>query len=146
MSKPQQPIKNGGLHSIAAILQQRKTGIGAVNNVPKPTPNHTTPSPPPTAMANGRPNYPLPKPSPPANSALQTNSSPPNTSSPLAVAKSSPPANSSPPATSTPPAVQRSQSCSSEPKSRHDESPETKTEDESASSNSQGVSFFNCLT
>ena len=116
MSKPQQQISNGRLHSIAAALQQRKTGIGTVSNVPKPTANHTPPSPP-TATANGKPNYPPAKPSPPINS--------------------SPPANSSPPTV-----PRRSQSCSSaEPKSRHDESPETKTEEESATNNSQGVSI-----
>ena len=109
MSKPQQQISNGRLHSIAAALQQRKTGIGTVNNVPKPTANHTPPSPT-TATANGKPNYPPAKPSPPINSS--------------------------------PPTVpRRSQSCSSEPKSRHDESPETKTEEESATNNSQGVSI-----
>ena len=117
MSKPQQQISNGRLHSIAAALQRRKTGIGTVNNVPKPTANHTPPSPPTaTATANGKPNYPPAKPSPPANSSPLANSSPPTV-------------------------PRRSQSCSSEPRSRHDESPETKTQEESVANNSQGVSI-----
>ena len=123
MSKSQPQIGNGRLASLATALQQRKTGLATANHVPNNAAKHKPPSP--TITTNYRP------PSPTVTASHEP-------LSPMVTANGT----ASRPLDKPPsPPVQRSQSLSVEPKSRHAESPETKPEEDSASSNSQGVSF-----